>query len=304
MTIEPAADVARVARAYLDPARVAVGVVGDRSLVEADGRVYHNAGATEAQELGIMLASAIGYLRMFEAARQPLVYAAPHIGFSLAIDQDQFLGMAKIRALRRLWHRAQELCGIEPSDAAVHAETSWRMMTARDPETNILRGTIACFAAGAGGADSISVLPYTFAHGLPDAFARRVARNTQLVLAEESNVGYVADPALGSAAVEALTDGLCERAWAEMQRIEAEGGVLRSLSDGRIQARIVEARDRRAADLAAGGRAIVGTTLYPLAQERPVTVLPAQRVSVAAEGPAVCEPITAMRLDETVGGQP
>lgn len=273
-------------------------------LLEADGRVYHNAGATEAQELGIMLATAIGYLRMFEGARQPLVYAAPHIGFSVAVDQDQFLGMAKIRALRRLWARAQEACGIEPSAASVHAETSWRITTTRDPETNILRGTIACFAAGAGGADSVSVLPYTIAHGLPDAFARRVARNTQLVLAQESGVGYVADPALGSGAVEALTDHLCEAAWAEMQRIEAEGGVLRSLSDGRLQARIGEARLRRAEALASGQRAIVGTTLYPLAKERPVATLDASPQPAPADGVAFCEALAAQRLDETVGGQP
>src|SRR5690606_14840157 len=112
----------------------ALGVPG--ILLEADGRVFHNAGATEAQELGIMIASAVWHLRLFEEARQALVYAAPHIGFALAVDQNQFLSVAKIRALRRLWARVQECCSVPVSAAEVHAETSWRMITARDPETN------------------------------------------------------------------------------------------------------------------------------------------------------------------------
>ena len=166
----------------------ALGVPG--VLLEADGRVFHNAGATEAQELGAMLASAAAHLRLFEDARQALVYAAPHIGFAVSVDQDQFLSMAKIRALRKLWAKMLEVCSIPPSVAAIHAETSWRMMTAADPETNILRSTIACFAAATGGADSISVLPHTIAHGLPEGFARRIARNAQLVMAAESHIGF------------------------------------------------------------------------------------------------------------------
>src|SRR5262245_56539374 len=195
-------------------------------LLEADGRVFHNGGATEAQELGTMLASAVSYLRMFEDARQPLVYAAPHIGFALSVDQDQFLSMAKVRALRRLWARIQEACSIPASTANIHAETSFRMMTTADPETNILRTAIAGFAAAASGADSTSALPHTIAHGLPAGFARRAARNAQLIMAGESHIDHVADPADGSGAVEALTAELCEAAWEEFQRIEAEGGVL------------------------------------------------------------------------------
>jgi methylmalonyl-CoA mutase len=171
-----------------------------------------------------MLSTAVLHLRMFEEARQPLIYAAEHIGFSTSIDQDQFLGVAKIRALRRLWQRVQAECGVDPVSAIIHAETSYRMMTVKDPETNILRTTIANFAAVAGGADSVSILPFTIAHGLPDPFARRVARNTQLVLAGESNIGYVADPAIGSGSVEQLTDELSDAAWREFQAIEAEGG--------------------------------------------------------------------------------
>lgn len=274
----------------------ALGVPG--VLVEADGRVYHNAGATEAQELGAALATAAAHLRMFEDARQPLVYAAPHVGFVLSADQDQLLVTAKFRALRKLWLRLQEVCGIDPSPAVIHAETSYRMMTHKDPETNILRTTIACFAAVAGGADSVSILPYTIAHGLPDAFARRIARNTQLILADESHVGFVADPMAGSGSVEALTDALCAAAWREFQAIEADGGIMESLAAGKLQARIgAEAAKRRAA-MAEGKRPIVGTTLYPMAKERPVTVLAAERRTVVKDGPLSCEPLPPHRLDQ------
>ncbi|MBX3575893.1 MAG: methylmalonyl-CoA mutase [Rhizobiaceae bacterium] len=270
-------------------------------LLEADGRVFHNAGATEAQELGVMLATAVSHLRMFEEARQPLVYGAPHIGFALSVDQDQFLSMAKIRALRRLWARVQEACGIDPVQAAIHAETSYRMLAWKDAETNILRCTIAAFAAGVGGADTVSILPHSLPHGLPDAFARRVARNTHAILVGESHVDHVADPAAGSGSVEALTGALCERAWAEFQRIETEGGVLDSLLSGAIQERIAEARRTRAAGYQSGARAVIGTTKFPAASERPVAVLAAERRAAPDDGIVFCRPLPATRIDETIG---
>jgi methylmalonyl-CoA mutase len=279
----------------------ALGVPG--VLLEADGRVVHNAGATEAQELGIMLASSVSHLRMFEEARQALVYAAPHIGFSLSVDQDQFLSMAKIRAMRKLWAKAQEACSIQPSPAIIHAETSYRMMTRNDPETNILRTTIAGFAAATAGADSISILPYTIAHGLPDAFARRVARNTLLVMEGESRIDFVADAAAGSGSIEALTDALCEAAWAEFQKIETEGGVLKSLSGGKLQSRVAAAREARADAYRSGKRALVGTTLYPLKIERPVVTLPAEKRALSDEGAVSCDPLQAVRIDQSIEGR-
>lgn len=277
----------------------ALGVPG--VLLEADGRVCHNAGATEAQELAFMLSSALSHLRMFEAARQPLVYAAPHIGFATAVNQDQLVSIAKLRALRRLWARVQEVCSVDPSLAMVHAETSWRMMTAKDPETNMLRSTIAVFAAAVGGADSISVLPHTLTHGLPEGFARRVARNTQLVLSQEANVGFVNDPAAGSGGIAHLTEALCEEAWSEFKTIESEGGILESLSAGRYQTRVAAARTARLARYRAGERHILGTTIYPMAQERPVRTLSADRRTVASEAAVTCEPLSPLRLDESLG---
>jgi methylmalonyl-CoA mutase len=270
-------------------------------LLEGDGRIFHNAGATEAQELGIAIASAVWYLRMFEEARQPLVYAAPHIGFSLAVDQDQFASIAKLRALRTLWARVAETCSIPPASVSLHAETSYRMMTRMDPETNILRNTIAAFAAVVGGADSIAILPHTIAHGLPDAFARRIARNTQSILAGESHVGFVADPTAGSGTVEGLTDALCQAGWEEFRAIEREGGILYSLQQGKLQSRIVEARRKRAAFYRAGERHIVGTTLHPLPLEKGVGTLVAVRRAVEEEAAVSCEALPPVRIDETIG---
>jgi methylmalonyl-CoA mutase len=277
----------------------ALGVPG--ILLEADGRVLHNAGATEAQELGFMLASAVSHLRLFEQARQALIYAAPHIGFALGVDQDQFLSMAKIRALRRLWTRVQEACSVPPSEAIIHAETSYRMMTAADAETNILRNTIASFAAAVGGADSISVLPHTIAHGLPAGFARRVARNTQSIMARESHLDHVADPAFGSGSLEALTEDLCVAAWAEFQRIEAEGGVLASLRDGHVQKRVIEARERLADEYRDGRRPILGTTLHRLREERKIETLAAERHAAPTDGVVHCRPLPPCRVDQFIG---
>lgn len=272
-------------------------------LMEADGRVYHNAGATAAQELGAMLASAVSHLRMFEQARQPLIYSAPHIGFSVSVDQDQFVSIAKVRAIRRLWVRMQEVCGIEASTATIHAETSYRMMCSRDAETNILRSTIAAFSAAVGGADSVSIVPHTIAHGLPDAFARRIARNTQLILASESHLGFVADPAAGAGGIEALTDALCEKAWTCFQSIEADGGLFASLAAGKLQADVSASRDARLAHVAADEIAIVGTNRFPAAEERPVSVLAANKQPMPTEGAAHCEKLEAVRLDAHPGDQ-
>jgi methylmalonyl-CoA mutase len=193
---------------------------------------------------------------------------------------------------------AQQACSIPPSSAAIHAETSWRMMTAKDPETNILRSTLAGFAAAAGGADSISILPHTITLGLPDPFARRIARNTQLILAGESHIDFVDDPAAGSGAIEGLTSALCETAWKEFQKIETEGGILASLAEGHIQKRVMAAREARTKEYRDGRRALVGTTLYPAREEIPVQVLEAQRRPLPTDGAVFCQRLDAVRIDE------
>ena len=135
------------------------------------------------------LPTGVAYLRALEA-QWPFARCAPAmpLSFLLVADADEFLTVAKLRALRRLWARVEQACGLEPKPIRLHAETAWRMTTRRDPWVNMLRTTVAAFSAGIGGADAITVLPFTAALGLPDAFARRIARNTQLILLDESNL--------------------------------------------------------------------------------------------------------------------
>ena len=217
----------------------------------ADGRIVHNAGGSEAQELAFVIASAVAYLRALEAHGIALDAARGMIYFRLAADADQFLTIAKFRAVRLLWARVEAACGLQPKPAYVSAETAWRMMTKRDPYVNLLRTTIATFSAGVGGADAVLVLPFTAALGLPDRFARRVARNIQLLLLEESNVAKVGDPTAGSGAIEDLTEKLCRTAWTQFQEIEASGGAGAALEAGIIQAKDCRgprrARSRRGA---------------------------------------------------------
>jgi methylmalonyl-CoA mutase len=166
--------------------------------VEADGRGPHEQGATEAQELGAVLWDLANALRTLEGANG--------VSAALAANQDMFITLAKFRALRLVWAKLLEASGIEFTPLAVHAETSRRMMAARDPHMNILRCTAATFGASLGGADTVTVLPFSIAQGLPNAHARRIARNMQLVLREEAELWRVADPASGAGYVEALTE--------------------------------------------------------------------------------------------------
>src|SRR6185295_18380568 len=234
----------------------------------ADGRIIHNAGGSEAQELAFAIASAVEYLRVLEASGVTLDAARGMIYFRMAADAEQFLTIAKLRALRLLWARVEAACGLAPRAAHVAAETAWRMLTRRDPAVNMLRNTIAVAAAGLGGADSITVLPHTAALGLPDRFARRIARNTQLVLLAESNFAKVADPAAGAGAIEALTQGLCAAAWSLFQEIEAAGGAWSALESGLIQRQVAGMRAQRQKAVAERREALTGTSDFPDLNER------------------------------------
>ena len=212
------------------------------------------------------------YLRALEAAGVSLDAAARMIYFRLAADADQFLTIAKFRAIRKLWARVEQACGLAPAPAYVSAETAWRMMTRRDPYVNILRSTVAVFAAGVGGADAITVLPFTAAIGLPDGFARRVARNTQLVLLEELNLAKVSDPTAGSGAIEDLTQRLCITAWTLFQEIEKAGGTPASLEKDLIQEKIATTHTEREKNVARRKDALTGTSEFPNIHEMAVHV--------------------------------
>jgi methylmalonyl-CoA mutase len=272
----------------------------------ADGRIIHNAGGSEAQELSFAIASAVTYLRALEAGGIPLSAARGMIYFRLSADADEFLTIAKFRALRKLWARVEAACGLTPKPTYVAAETAWRMMTRRDPDVNMLRTTIAVTAAGLGGADSIAVLPHTAALGLPDPFARRVARNIQLVLLEESNLAKVADPAAGSGAIEDMTRKFCAAAWTQFQEIEAAGGIWPALEQGLVQSKVASVRAEREKAIARRKEALTGTSDYPnLAEKTPAVldvttvVLPKEHVTAVSAAPLprmrLAEPYEALR---------
>jgi methylmalonyl-CoA mutase len=262
-----------------------------------DGRTVHNAGGSEAQELAYVLACAVAYLRALEASGMTLEAARDAVYFRLSADADQFLTMAKFRAARKLWARVEAACGLSPKPVLIAAETAWRMMAQRDPNVNILRATIAVFAAALGGADAITVLPFTAASGLPDRFARRIARNTQLVLGEESHLAEVADPAAGSGAIEDLTDALCQSAWALFRDIEVAGGAAAALQSGLIQGKVAAVREQRGAAIACRRDALTGVSIFPNLRDAEATVdAHFPPVKPAAAAPAAVTPLVPMRL--------
>jgi methylmalonyl-CoA mutase len=239
----------------------------------ADARPVHDAGGSEAQELAYALACALAYWRALEAGGLALDAARKQIAFLLAADADQFLTTAKFRALRRLWARIEEVSGLTPAPIRLDAETAWRMTTQREPSVNWLRATIASFAAGIGGADNVTVLPHTAALGLPDCFARRIARNIQLILMDESNIHRVSDPVAGSGAIEDLTAKLAAAAWKLFQEIEAAGGAADALTSCLVQRKIAETRQAREASVATRKDPITGTSEFPNVSEAAFTVL-------------------------------
>jgi methylmalonyl-CoA mutase len=255
-------------------------------LMPADGRVIHDAGGSEVQELAFVLAVGLAYLRALESAGVPLEDAQGMIYARLAADADQFLTMAKFRALRLLWARIEQASGLAPKPIFVAADTAWRMLTQRDAYVNMLRATMATFSAGLAGANAVTVLPHTLALGLPDAFARRVARNTQLVLLEESNLAKVSDPAAGSGGIESLTRELCEAAWSLFQEIEQAGGVFAALEQNLIQRKVAATRALREANIAKRKEVLTGASEFPNLREADIAVLDAKPVMLAPYGEA------------------
>jgi methylmalonyl-CoA mutase len=259
----------RRAPAIEDVVAVAAHVAGDRGVraITVDGPAFHNLGANATWELAGSIAAAVAYLRVLTGSGMKVGDALRNISFRLAADDDQFMTIAKMRAVRQLWARVAEVVGdAEGGAAVVHAETSLPMMTQRDPWVNLLRCTLGAFGAGVGGADTVLLFPFDVAipggfPGTARSFARRIARNTQLLLLEESHVGRVLDPAGGSWFVEDLTQRLAQQAWQHFQAIEARGGFV----DARdyVADQIAEIAARRADDIAHRRTAITGVNEFP-----------------------------------------
>ena len=242
------------------------GRLGVRT-VTVDGRAFHNLGASAGWELAGVISAGAEYLRLLIGSGLTVADALRQISFRLAADDDQFMTIAKFRAARLLWGRVAEVVG-RPDDGGVrlHAETSLPMMTQRDPWVNMLRTTVAAFGAGVGGAETVRVLPFDTAipggyPGVQAGFARRIARNTQLLLLEESHIGRVRDAAGGSWYVEELTEALAGQAWSHFQQIEARGG-FRRVHDF-VTEQIDTVRKRRAADVAHRRTSITGVNEFP-----------------------------------------
>ncbi len=250
------------------------GYDGGVRAIAVDGPALHNLGASASWELAGAVAAGVAYLRLLGESGLSVPASLRQISFRVAADDDQFMTIAKFRALRRLWARVAEVVGEPDAGAArVHAVTSMPMMAERDPWVNMLRTTVAAFGAGVGGADTVLVQPFDAAvpggfPGIAAGFARRIARNTQLLLLEESHLGRVLDPAGGSWFVEDLTEQLAETAWEHFQQIEAKGGFVEARDF--VTAQIAEVRDRRIDDINHRRKALTGVNEYPNLGEPPL----------------------------------
>jgi methylmalonyl-CoA mutase len=236
--------------------------------ITVDATVYHDAGGSDAEELGTALAAGVAYLRALTGVGLDVDTALDQLEFRYAATADQFLTIAKFRAARRVWAKVVAECGGINGGQNQHAVTSSAMMTARDPWVNLLRTTLACFGAGIGGAGAVTVQPFDAELGLPDDFARRIARNTQALLVEEANVARVTDAAGGSWYVESLTEELAQAAWAHFTEIERAGGFVAALDSGLIADRLAATWAARAADLAHRWAPITGVSEFPNLTER------------------------------------
>lgn len=245
--------------------------------VAVDGLPYHEAGGSDAEELACSIAAGVAYLRQLtaeapEGAGLDVDTAARLVEFRYAATAEQFTTIAKLRAARRMWERVTRVCGVSEHARAQaqHAVTSPAMFARRDPWVNMLRTTIAALAAGIGGAQAVTTLPFDAALGKPDGFARRIARNTQSLLVDESHLAQVIDPAGGSWYVESLTDQLAGAAWARFQEIEAEGGMPAALESGLVGDRLASTWKERRWAIAHRTDPITGVSEYPDLAEEPV----------------------------------
>ncbi len=243
--------------------------------IVVDALPYHDAGGSDAEELGAAVATGVAYLRALTDAGLNVEVAARQLEFRYAVTADQFAGIAKLRAARRLWARVGEVVGIgRGAGQRQHAVSSSVMMTRRDPWVNMLRGTIACFAAGVGGAEAVTVVPFDRAVGADTAFSRRIARNTQAVLLEESHLAGVIDPAGGSWYVESRTERLAERAWAVFTELERAGGIAAELGSGAFADRLASTWAARGANIATRTDPITGVSEFPNLAEKPLDRAP------------------------------
>lgn len=273
------------------------------SLFLATGRAAHEAGGSNTEELALMAASAVAYARALVRAGLPMDEAFRRITLGVSLDGEYFTGIAKVRAARALWSRITQACGVDVR-AVVEVRSSHRMLTKADAWTNLLRLTSAGVAGALGGADAIVLGAFTDAIGLPTAFGRRQARNTQLVLMEESHLGRVADPAGGAWYLDTLTDQIARAAWTSFQALEAAGGVIKALEAGLVADAVNATREAQAAAYADKSRKILGVTVFPNAHDKTPEVAVVDPAAFAVAGPdprlpgpdSTCSPLPSIRF--------
>lgn len=265
--------------------------------VRADGGPVASGGGTPATELAVAVAAGVEYARAMVAAGMDVADAFGQVLLSVEVGTDQFGEIAKLRALRVLWARVCEASGVSQPSATIQATASTAVMSSRDPWVNMLRGTLGCFAAAVGGADIVQVQPFDALVGVPDDLGRRIARNTQLALAEETNLHRVIDPGGGSWYIETATDEMAAAAWARFQEIEREGGLVASLVAGACQQRIAADAAALQESVATRRRPITGVSEFPNVDEAPLSRVPVP-APATPKGALEATPVPTVRLAE------
>ncbi len=244
--------------------------------ISISGYHMHEAGATAVQELAYTIADGLEYVRTARAAGMDIDAFAPRLSFFFAIGMNFFMEVAKLRAARRLWaEHMQQFNPTKPQSSMLrtHCQTSGWSLSAQDPYNNIVRTTIEAMAATLGGTQSLHTNSFDEALGLPTETSARVARNTQLILAEESHITEVVDPLGGSYYVEALTDELVKHANTLISEVEEHGGMTKAIQAGIPKMRIEQSATLRQARIDKGEEVIVGVNKYQLENEPDIEVL-------------------------------
>jgi methylmalonyl-CoA mutase len=293
--------------AHLDAAaRIAAGLAETyprASLFLASGAVAHEAGGSPAWELAVAITAALAYARAMTRAGIAQADAFRRIVLRVSVDADALASIVKLRAARVLWDKITAACAVE-APASVEARSSDRMLTRADPWTNLVRLTSAGFAAAVGGADAVILAAFTDAIGLPSTLARRLARNTQLILMEEAHIGAVVDPGAGAWAIEAQTDDLARAAWSCIAAIEAAGGLVEALGAGIVADAVGAGRAAFADAIATKALRILGVTDYPDAKPTPPEIDIAEVTTAAAPDPRLagpdshCRSLSPVRFEE------
>lgn len=265
--------------------------------IAIDGSVWANGGASDSQELGAILSAGVLWIRALLEAGFSINDVAKKLEITLTVGPDQFMNTAKIRGARVCWARIMSACGASPSrsSVAIHAETAQAMMTKTDSWVNMLRATTACFAAAVGGADAITVTPFDDAVGLSNEMGIRLARNTQLILQEETKLSSVIDPAGGSWYVEELTDQVASSAWEVFQDLERQGGLANALLSGQWQEALAKTRAARNEAVAHRSMPLTGTSEFPNLDEQQLERAPMPQNLEVLEGEQRCEPLPLSR---------